>query len=226
MILRPNGSITEFITDTLTMNQQPTWDDNGAPRGNETITNLKSLSRTITDSGGLVTDTEKYFSLGGLTYNVTRIPAPLGTNQDNFSTTQYAYDSCGQLCSVLQPSGTATCTVYDSLGRIRSWQGTDSTFNLNLALNPTKNSIGGMTKLTQNVYDNGGVGDGNLTEQITYVKGSGARKRVTDYFYDWRDRLVATKDGVSANERLRQPAHHLPAIRQPRGSRPPGTVSG
>ena len=56
-----------------------------------------------------------------------------------------------------------------------------------------------MVQLTANVYDNAGVGDGNLT-QVTRYPGGSAAPRVTQYFYDWRDRQVAEKDGVQATE--------------------------
>ncbi|MGH3578737.1 MAG: hypothetical protein ACRDU0_14425, partial [Mycobacterium sp.] len=48
-------------------------------------------------------------------------------------------------------------------------------------------------------YDGGGVGDGNLTQTTVYPGGSAAN-RVTQNWYDWRDRLVATKDGVQSSE--------------------------
>jgi YD repeat-containing protein len=48
-------------------------------------------------------------------------------------------------------------------------------------------------------YDNGGGGDGNLMQETAYP-GLGAANRVTDYWYDWRDRLVAEKSGVQSDE--------------------------
>src|SRR5262249_37909674 len=45
----------------------------------------------------------------------------------------------------------------------------------------------------------GGVGDDNLT-QVTLYPGGSATNRVSQYYYDWRDRLVASKDGVQASE--------------------------
>jgi hypothetical protein len=44
-----------------------------------------------------------------------------------------------------------------------------------------------------------GVGDGNLT-QTTQYPGGGATNRVTQSWYDWRDRLVASKSGVQGTE--------------------------
>ena len=56
-----------------------------------------------------------------------------------------------------------------------------------------------MVEVNAYVYDNGGVGDSNLTQETDYP-GGGAAPRVTQYFFDWRDRQVAEKDGVQANE--------------------------
>ncbi len=58
--------------------------------------------------------------------------------------------------------------------------------------------ISNMVELTSDVYDGGGVGDGNLTQETQYP--GGAANRVTDNSYDWRDRLVATKAGVQSSE--------------------------
>ena len=57
----------------------------------------------------------------------------------------------------------------------------------------------GMVEVSSYVYDNGGVGDGNLTQETDYPGGS-ATARVTDYWYDLRDRLVASKSGVQTSE--------------------------
>ena len=56
-----------------------------------------------------------------------------------------------------------------------------------------------MVQVAAFVYDNGGVGDSNLT-QMTLFPGNGAEPRVTQFFVDWRDRTVASKSGVQAVE--------------------------
>ena len=53
-----------------------------------------------------------------------------------------------------------------------------------------------MTEVSSNIYDSGGVGDGNLTETIAYPDGNAGTNavgtaRVTLMDYDWRDRLLA-----------------------------------
>jgi hypothetical protein len=56
-----------------------------------------------------------------------------------------------------------------------------------------------MIEGSANVYDNGGVGDGNLT-LVTQYPGGSAAPRQSQYFFDWRDRQVASKDGVQTSE--------------------------
>jgi RHS repeat-associated protein len=74
---------------------------------------------------------------------------------------------------------------------------------------PTDNTAGpaNMVQTAAYFYDQpnntldaaGGVGDGDLTE-VKQFPGGGAAARVTQDWYDWRDRLVATKEGVQATE--------------------------
>ncbi len=73
--------------------------------------------------------------------------------------------------------GTTTTTTYDALGRV------------------TSVAVGGTTVETD-VYDNGGVGDSNLTRQ-TEITGGSQPDRVTTNSFDWRDRQVASSNGVS-----------------------------
>ena len=49
------------------------------------------------------------------------------------------------------------------------------------------------------VYDDNGVGDGNLTEVVVHP-GNGQADRVTEYAYDWRDRVVVSKEGIEQSE--------------------------
>jgi RHS repeat-associated protein len=56
-----------------------------------------------------------------------------------------------------------------------------------------------MVKVREHLYDGGQVGDSNLTK-VTEFPGGTAAARVTQSFFDWRDRLVATKQGVQTTE--------------------------
>ena len=55
-----------------------------------------------------------------------------------------------------------------------------------------------------NQYDGGNVGDSNLT-QTTQYGGGGEPNSVTDYLYDWRDRLVTTVEGVGSSSGTHPP---------------------
>ncbi len=56
-------------------------------------------------------------------------------------------------------------------------------------------------KVEEREYDDGNIGDGNLTKITEFPGGTGA-PRVSESFYDWRNRRVASKGGVQANENL------------------------
>ncbi|AGA25127.1 RHS repeat-associated core domain-containing protein [Singulisphaera acidiphila] len=169
-------------TETFTMVATPALDGSGRPTGTEAIGSLRSLTREFTSVGGQVLQADAYNNVAGLTYSAS---TSFGTEGVNFNRTLYSYDTRGRLKLVTTPNGTITKAVYDGLGRtIEVWVGTSSV---------------NLVKVSAQEYDNGGIGDSNLTRKTLYP-GGGASARVTDYFYDWRDRLVATKDGVQVSE--------------------------
>jgi RHS repeat-associated protein len=182
--VRPAASSQNpFFFETLTMSAVPNL-TNGVPDGTESIGSLQTLSRTITNNAGQVTEADAYRDLSNLTYSTASIQ--LGMAGVNYYATQYAYDQRGRRYRVLAPTGTITRTDYDSLSRVSDVQVGTSDANL--------------VMVSQNVYDQdqpNGVGDSNLT-QTTAFPGGGAPNRVTQFFYDWRDRQVASKSGVGA----------------------------
>ena len=94
--------------------------------------------------------------------------------------------------------GTITRTVFDGLGRPSStWIGTDDTPTSG-DWSPTNTTGTDLTKVSENEYDNSGLGDSMLTKIVQYP-GTGS-PRVRQMWYDWRDRLVATKGGVQETE--------------------------
>jgi RHS repeat-associated protein len=182
--------------ETLTMTATPHL-TGGVPDGTEAISNVQTLSRTYTNSGGQVTEADAYFNLSGVTYSTSTF---IGTSGTNYYATAYGYDVDGRLVRVQRPTGTIERTVYDGEGRASStWVGTNDT-PASGSWSPTNNtSPSNMVEVSSAVYDGGGVGDGNLT-QVTVYPGVGAANRVTNAYYDWRDRLVATKAGVQTSE--------------------------
>jgi hypothetical protein len=182
--------------ETLTMSATPHL-TSGRPDGTETIGSLQTLSRSYANAAGQLVRTDDYFSLSGVTYSTSQY---IGTQNTNFYTTQYAYDDRGRQDRVQRPTGTIERSVFDSLGRVAStWVGTDDTPSSGEWSPSNNNSPCNMVQVSANVYDGGGVGDSNLT-QVTAMPGASAANRVTQYFYDWRDRLVATKAGVQGSE--------------------------
>src|SRR5262249_55273506 len=114
--------------------------------------------------------------------------------------TLIGYDERGRRDRTQVPTGTITRTVYDGLGRpVSTWVGTNDT-SASEDWSPDNNTApANMVQTSANLYDDGGVGDSNLT-QVTQFPGDGAAVRVTLSFYDWRDRQVAIKQGAQASE--------------------------
>src|SRR5207245_4766085 len=134
-------------------------------------------------------------NLGGVAYGPNIY---LGTAGVNYYATQYTYDTPrGWLTRVLSPTGTINRTVYDALGRVVStWVGTND-MPASGSWSPTNNTPpSNMVQVTANTYDDvSGGADGNLIATFQYP-GGGAPARETDMYYDWRDRLIETKQGV------------------------------
>ena len=180
-------------TETLTMSATPHL-TNGVPDGTEAISGLQSLSRSITNSQGEVVEEDDYFNLSGITYSTSTY---LGTLNTNYYATLYGYDADGNENRVQSPTGTIERIVYDGLDRISGmWIGTNDTPSSG---SWSTSNAAGMVEVSSYIYDNGGAGDSNLTQETDYP-GGGATNRVTQYWYDWRDRLVAEKDGVQTSE--------------------------
>jgi RHS repeat-associated protein len=197
VVVRKDRSHSPSYVETLTMSATPNVDGNGVPDGSEPISQVQALTRTFTSPGGQVIEVDPYVSLVGVNYSTSPY---LGTAGANYYPTTIAYDSHGRPNRTLTPTGTVYRSVYDGLGRVVStWVGTNDAGATDT--DPTGNGTPGnnMVETTANVYDNGGAGDSDLT-QVTQFPGGGAAPRVTQYFYDWRDRQVAIKQGVQASE--------------------------
>jgi len=104
--------------------------------------------------------------------------------------------SAGREPSRLLRAAAVARTVFDSHDRpVRIWVGTNDT-PASGTWSPTNNAgSSNMVKVSSTVYDNGGVGDSNITSTTQYP-GNSQPTRSTINLYDWRDRLVSTKTGV------------------------------
>jgi RHS repeat-associated protein len=128
----------------------------------------------------------------------------LGTASNNSSTGNFHrtltdYDGRGRVKRVESPSGTITRTRYDARGLVTStWIGTDDTPDSG-SWSPTNTAGTNMVKVSENQYDFGFRGDGNVTMAAAYP-GGGADPRVTYSAYDYRNRLVWQKAGAQTDE--------------------------
>lgn len=174
---------------------------------------IQSLTRDLYNSSGRtegqLVESDAYASLSDATYLATAPGDPYSgtsinrsTGSGNYAPTLYAYDADGRLYQTIDADGTIDDVVYDSMDReVSEWIGTDDAVS-GASGTPAyfvgSNSGTGnnMTETESYIYDNGGVGDGNLTEEIQYVDSSSSDNRVTLNLYDWRDRLIATKQGA------------------------------
>jgi Putative Ig domain len=196
-------------TETLTMTATPaTAGSSGAlyPTGAESISGVVSLSRELLNNAGQETEEDDYYYLsGGWSYSNTS--QTLGSSSTNYYSTTYAYNADGYLDKTVTPSGTIYRTVYNGQGWVIStWVGTDDTPTTGY-WSPTNLAGTNMVETEADVYDNGGVGDGNLTQQTLFTGASTVStytgvnpNQVTQYLYDWRDRLIAEKSGVQSSE--------------------------
>jgi RHS repeat-associated protein len=137
---------------------------------------------------------------GPETYDELR-PGPVGCSVKADATAGYVgpfnhpapqpgYDSSGNPNHVQDAVGTITDTAYDNLDRPTT---------VSVGTNDTPGTSN-MVVVRQDQYDANTVGDGNLTQTTISPDSSSGDNRVTAYAYDWRDRLVATKDGVQTTE--------------------------
>jgi YD repeat-containing protein len=196
-VTREDRTHDPSYTETFTMSATPHL-TNGVPDGTEPYAFLQSLSRTITSKGGQVQEKDDYFNLGGVPYSTNTY---LGTAGTNYYATLYTYDDPRGWQDRMQgPTGTITRTVYDGLGRVVStWVGTNDT-PASGSWSPTNNTApSNMVEVSSNQWDFNGVGDSTLTQVMQYPGGSAAPRETLNY-YDWRDRLVASKQGVQTNE--------------------------
>jgi RHS repeat-associated protein len=198
VVMREDRAHSPSYVETLTMSAVPNLDSNGRPDGSELVSQVQSLVRSFTSPGRQVIESDAYFSFTGVTYSTNPY---LGTAGTNYNRTTFDYDAHGRLNRRLTPNGTIYRTVYDGLGRVVStWVGTNDTPANGNDWSPDNNTApANMVQKSVNVYDNGSAGDSNLT-QVTQFSGGGAVPRVTQNFYDWRDRLVASKQGVQGTE--------------------------
>jgi RHS repeat-associated protein len=217
------GTYSEFFAMSATPSSSTTGGVT-LPVGGETIGNITALSISIMNEAGQDVQDESYFNLPSLGGDISgtgssSVLAALGagsawnksTGSGNYYVTTTQYNDQGEVDKMVDADGNITRIVYDDLGRETSeWVGTNDTPTSGY-WSPTNNTgTSNMVEISAEVYDNGGVGDGNLTESISFPlppagegEGEGAAAstfRVTEMLYDWQDRMIATKSGALVTE--------------------------
>ncbi len=204
------GTYSEMFAMSATPSSS-TFNGVSLPVGGETIGSVTALSISIMNESGQDVQGRAYFNLPSLTGYLggtgsASVLAALGagsawnpsTGAGNYYVTTTQYDDMGNVDKTVNPDGTITRMVFDGLGReISTWVGTNDT-PASGYWSPTNNGgTSNMVELTATIYDNGFVGDGNVTGQLSFPAGSSySNVQDTAMFYDWQDRLVATKSGV------------------------------
>jgi RHS repeat-associated protein len=196
-IVVSRDDVSGTYSESLTYSDTPAVDAQGRPTGKETINFPQSLTRAIKNAAGQVIFVDRYTSFSNLAYRTTA--ATLGIEGVNYLRTTYGYDNRGQVDRVVNPAKTITISTYDGLARLTgTYIGTDDRSNDGRKWTPaTADSDSNMKQVAAYEYDNGLSGNGNLTK-YTQFPGGTATARVTQYAYDWRNRLVATKSGAEA----------------------------
>jgi len=214
--LAPTGPITVSrrdlsgtYTESLTYSAVPTVNAQGRPTGTEPITNMQSLTRSLMNAAGQVIAVDRYTNLSGVTYSTAT--TTLGLEGANYLRTRYAYNDQGQVERVQNPAGTITISTFDGLGRLTgTYVGTDDSTTNGFKWKPSNAApTSNMVQVAAYEYDNGGVGNGNLTKS-TQFPGGGASPRVVQNAYDWRNRLVATKTGATGTLATEDPSVNRP----------------
>jgi hypothetical protein len=203
-----SSSVGATVSETLTLSAAPHV-ASSVPDGGETISasDMQTLSRNLTNAANQVVETDRYVSSGGLTYTISTPVLTSAVSGTDYYATTYGYDDRGRRNMVGLATGTLTYSVYDARGLVIStWVGTDDS-HTDEDWTPDTNT-GNMSKTADYVYDYGLAGDGNLTTQ-TQHPGTGLEDRVSRNYYDWRDRLVVTKNGQQTTESSGDNSHPL-----------------
>lgn len=128
-----------------------------------------------------------------------------------YDQTDYGYDSMKRRNRVVTPGGTITATTYNARGQV---------LTVSVGTDDSGTTTDNMRKVTTNEYDNGGLGDGNLTSVTQHVDDS--TNRVTNYGYDWRNRQTSIDGEIDLYAKL----YYDNLDRQTRSERYDTTASG
>ncbi len=175
-------------SEGFTMTAAPAYDAFNKPTGAEAVSGVVNISRDFYDDKQRLDHRDSYFNLSGLTYTTS---TSYGTLATHFFRETCGYDSKGRKDRHVDPTGTISRTVFDARDRVSStWIGTDDTPTSG-AWSPS-NLVGTNTfKMTEYIYDAGGVGNDTLTTSKFFT--AAATSIDTVYAYDYRDRQTDSR---------------------------------
>ena len=189
---RPGATgVTSLYYESLTVAVAPHL-TSSVPDGAETFDggDIQSLRRDVTNNAGQLIESDEFYYTADLAYSQEENPLAdsMPTNDSangNYHATTYTYGDGGRLARVTDPTGTITALVYDDAGRLTDYKVGTSSINL--------------LTVASYEYDEGDEGgDSNITKvTLKPDPSSFSLDRVTLNYYDWRDRLVASKDGAT-----------------------------
>lgn len=186
---------TGTYVETMTyFSQAIAVDAQGRPTGGEAYTYLQSLTRSHMNNAGQVIAVDRYSNLNNVTHDIGFMAGALRTT--------YGHDNKGQIDRVVTPAGTITFYIYDGLKRLTGvWVGTNDTSSTGWKWTPSTPGPGSnMVQVAAYDYDTDKpltVGNSNLTRVTEYPQGN-QPLRVTEARYDWRNRVVAVKEGSAS----------------------------
>ena len=171
--------------DRITATRGSTVESSGALADTDTLSEDVAWTRQIYDIFGRMTASRVYHAIP---------TSGDGTAGTNYTETSYGYDAMGRQNRVATPDGTINRTVYNVRSLVVStWVGTNDKGATDS--DPTGGGATGnnMVQLTAIEYDNNSGGKNGLRTKLTQlVNATSTDDRVSEFAYDWRNRLINT----------------------------------
>ncbi len=171
--------------DRITATRGSTVESSGALADTDTLSEDVAWTRQIYDIFGRMTASRVYHAIP---------TSGDGTAGTNYTETSYGYDAMGRQNRVATPDGTINRTVYNVRSLVVStWVGTNDKGATDS--DPTGGGATGnnMVQLTAVQYDNNSGGKNGLRTKLTQlVNATSTDDRVSEFAYDWRNRLINT----------------------------------
>ena len=172
---------------------------------------IQSLTRSLHNSSGRtegqLVETDAYSQIDNASYLATDVWDPYSVSGTSYYPTFYGFDADGRPYQTINANGTIDDTVFDAMDRpVSLWVGTDDAVSgasgtPSYFVGSNAGSGNNMTDVESFIYDNGGIGDDDLTEEVQYPDGNTAGTQDASVLsYDFEDRLIAKESGLTLND--------------------------